>query len=120
MAKEARREIDLEITRNEGRGEEKAILTLTTDKGMHGGIRSSATVGWLSPDKLFRSHTFVKDYAVLVSSKPAQRVTQKAIDYQHGEVFTDGVVKALVTAAKAHYAGVWPPRVLNAWEGDKA
>ena len=97
MANAVRQRIELDITKH-GR---RAILTIKTDKGYRGGVRSGATVAW--SDGQFESHLLYGDFDTCQKTTQG-RATQKAIDTQHAAVFTPDVVAALVVEAKAFYA----------------
>jgi F0F1-type ATP synthase gamma subunit len=120
MARHVGSEIELGITRQEGRmGPERAVLVMNTDRGTYGGVHSGAMVQWVNEANEYRCHTLVTDYCAKVAVSMA-RATQRNIDRQHAQAFSEETVAKLVEAAKAHYAGVWPPRTLNPWEGEVA
>lgn len=113
MANKREQDIDLDITRFEygdaGRPQ-RAVLTICTEKGYDGGLRSEATVYWVGNHCRSNMMTiggsaggdFRKN---LKRTERTVKATQKNIDAQHAEVFTAEVVAALTEAAKAHYAG---------------
>ena len=99
MANGVKQRIELGITNSEGR---KGILTLRTDKGYRGGVRSDGHVTW--SDGRFESCTLLQDFSMVARLNPTARATQKAIDAQHAAVFTPDVVEAITAEAKGFYA----------------
>jgi|ERR1700722_26252 len=108
MAEPKTQDIELGIERkNYSKQDERAVLTLKTDKSFRGGLRSSATVYWCR--ERVRSHCFGvagaaggDDFGITLKQS-ALRATQAAIDRQHAEVFTPEAIASLTEAAKAHY-----------------
>jgi hypothetical protein len=114
MATSQTKQIDLGITRYEF-GEmdrpRRAVLEIQTGKHYNGGLASDASVYWVgnhSRQQLIGVGGFSGgDYSSRLKTSPRDvKATQKAIDRQHAEVFTDEVVAGLVAAARAHYAAV--------------
>ena len=113
MARSQNQDIDFGITRYEyGEPEraQRAVLQISTSKHYNGGISSSASVFWVGQhvrQQLVGLGTHGGDYSHRVKIDQSIRsVTQKAIDRQHGAVFTPGVVAQLANDARLHYAAV--------------
>jgi hypothetical protein len=107
MATEKSEVIELGLTRTDGTSEvKKAILVLETDKDLRGGLKSSATVFWKGFHS--RQHAFGLgsggDYSKTLLRSPGMRATQKAIDTQHAQVFTDELRADLTTESRQWYA----------------
>lgn len=110
MASSQRRDIDLGITRFE-RGDNAAkkvaVLQIETRKHYNGGLISDASVFWVgdySRSQLLSFGADGGDYSKRLKVSSKAKATQKAIDSQHAEVFTDVAVDALVDDAKGYYA----------------
>ncbi len=106
MAAEKSEVIELGLTSTDDIGEvRKAILVLDTHKGLGGRLKSSATVFWKGFQS--RQHAFGLggggDYSKTLLQCPCARATQKVIDTQHAQVFTDEVRADLATEARKWY-----------------
>ncbi len=107
MAAEKSEVIELGLTRTDDTGKvRKAILVLKTDKYLRGGLKSSATVFWEGFNS--RQHAYGLggggDYSKTLLQSPGVRATQKAIDIQHAQVFTDESRSDLTTDSRQWYA----------------
>ncbi len=102
MATDRREDIDLGMEqKGDGDRTKRAVLELRTSSGFRSGIRSSVTVFWI--ENGFRSTMLFGDYSKNLATTD-KRATQKAIDTQHANVFTQAEINLQVAAAKAHYA----------------
>jgi hypothetical protein len=107
MAAEKSEVIELGLTRTDDTGEvRKAIFVLKTDKDLRGGLKSSATVFWEGFHS--RQHAYGLgrggDYSKTLLQSPGIRATQKAIDTQHSQVFTNELRADLTTESRQWYA----------------
>ncbi len=107
MAAEKSEVVELGLTRTDSTGEvRKAILVLETDKDLRGCLKSKATVFWEGFHS--RQHAFGLggggDYSKALLQSPCVRATQKAIDTQHAQVFTDELRADLTTESRKWYA----------------
>jgi hypothetical protein len=107
MAAERSEVIELGLTRTDDTDEvRRAILVLETNKDLRGRLKSSATVFWQGFHS--RQHAFGLgsggDYSKTVLQSPCARATQKAIDTQHAQVFTDQLRADLMTESRQWYA----------------
>ena len=106
MAVDRSEVIELGLTRTDYMGElRKAILILKTAKDYRGGLRSDATVFWEGFHS--RQHEFGLgaggDFSKTLLEIPIVRATQKAIDTQHAQVFTDHLRADLRTESLQWY-----------------
>lgn len=108
MATEAATNIELGLTRNEFGETRRAVLVLRTDKhSFKKGMKSDAYVWWICGTG--KQHAFglasgTGDYEKELQFTQLARVTQKAIEAQHAEVFTSEIVESLINQAKNWYA----------------
>lgn len=106
MAVDRSEVIELGLTRADFAGElRKAVLILKTAKDSRGGLRSDATVFWEGFHS--RQHEFGLgaggDYSKTLLEIPNVRATQKAIDAQHAQVFTENFRADLKTQSRQWY-----------------
>lgn len=111
MATAQKQDIDLGISRFEYGDvtrERRGVLQIETSKYYNDGLISDAVVYWVGKhnhQSCVSLGTDSGDYSKrLKISGKAVKATQKNIDKQHAEIFTDETVKSLVQAAKERYA----------------
>ena len=105
MAKEAKTMIripDVDVFEPFGQPAQ-AYLNCYTDKASGSGIYSAAAVEYHHADKDI-TFAFGRDFRATMKTDRRVRATQKAIDTQHRQVFTEEAVAILLDSVREHYA----------------
>ena len=79
------------------------VLVLETDKAYRGGVECDGRVHWQRNG--FQSTVLFQDYAKTYVTRPGV-ATQKKIDTQHAEIFTEARILEIVTEVRAFYAAL--------------